>query len=126
MTPDTVTLPLHVPKPWGYELWWAWTEDYVGKLLHVERGQRLSVQYHEHKDETSYLQRGRLLLYKGPSAEDLTATELAPGASWRNLPGEIHAIEALEDCEVLEVSTSHVHDVVRLEDRYGRTGTSAV
>jgi quercetin dioxygenase-like cupin family protein len=118
-------VPVTVDKPWGHELWWAWTDQYVGKILHVRAGHRLSVQYHEHKDETSYVLRGRLHLLKGPSAEELVATPVAAGAQWRNLPGEIHTIEALEDSDVLEVSTPHLEDVVRLSDSYGREGTSA-
>ena len=123
--PRPEDVPMHVPKPWGYELWWAWTEDYVGKILFVAKGHKLSVQYHEHKDETSYLQRGRLLLHKGSSLEDLTVSEMGPGASWRNRPGDVHSIQALEDSWVLEVSTPQLDDVVRLEDGYGRAGTSA-
>ena len=117
-------LPVHVPKPWGYEIWWAWTDEYVGKILHVAAGHKLSVQYHEHKDETSYLQSGRMLLHKGVSLDELSVTPIGEGASWRNLPGEIHTIEALEDSFVLEVSTPHLEDVVRLEDGYGRVGTN--
>jgi mannose-6-phosphate isomerase-like protein (cupin superfamily) len=118
-------LPVRIDKPWGHEVWWAWTDDYVGKILHVKAGHRLSVQYHEHKDETSYVLRGRLTLFKGAAADDLTATALEPGAQWRNRPGEIHTIEAIEDADVLEVSTPHLDDVVRLSDAYGREGTSA-
>lgn len=118
-------LPVRIEKPWGHELWWAWTDDYVGKILHVKSGHRLSVQYHEHKDETSYVLSGRLILFKGASADDLTQTPVEPGAQWRNLPGEIHTIEAVEDAQVLEVSTPHLDDVVRLSDSYGREGTSA-
>jgi quercetin dioxygenase-like cupin family protein len=118
-------LPVQVAKPWGHELWWAWTDEYVGKILHVRAGHRLSVQYHEVKDETSYVLRGRLHLLRGPSAEELTATEVGPGSQWRNLPGQIHTIEAIEDADVLEVSTPHLQDVVRLSDSYGREGTSA-
>jgi mannose-6-phosphate isomerase-like protein (cupin superfamily) len=117
--------PRTVDKPWGHELWWAHTERYAGKILHVRAGQRLSLQYHEHKDETSYLLSGRMLLVKGTSEADLTETEIEPGYGWRNLPGEIHTIEAIEDSDVLEVSTPELDDVVRLEDRYGRQGTSA-
>jgi mannose-6-phosphate isomerase len=121
----TWKLPYKVQKPWGYELWWALTDDYAGKILSVERGHRLSLQFHEQKDETAYLLSGRLLLMKGPSEDDLTTTELGPGDTWRNVPGDVHTIEALEDCTVLEVSTPEVDDVVRLSDRYGREGTSA-
>jgi mannose-6-phosphate isomerase len=122
---DRAQLPVHVPKPWGYEIWWAWTDEYVGKIIHVNRGHKLSVQYHERKDETSYLQSGRMLLHKGTSLEDLETTEIEVGASWRNRPGEVHTIEALEDADVLEVSTPHLDDVVRLQDGYGREGTNA-
>ena len=123
LTPER--LPIRVEKPWGYEIWYAWTEQYVGKILHVNRGGRLSLQYHRRKDETSYVLRGRLLLTKGPNAERLVVTEVGEGHVWRNRPGEIHTLEALEDADVLEVSTPELDDVVRLRDRYGRAGTSA-
>jgi mannose-6-phosphate isomerase len=118
-------LPRRVDKPWGHELWFALTERYAGKLLHIQAGQRLSVQYHEEKDESSYLLSGRLLLYRGPSADELTTTELTAGAVWRNKPGQVHTIEALENSVVVEVSTPELDDVVRLTDDYGRTGTAA-
>ena len=92
VSPDR--LPVRIDKPWGYEIWYAWTERYVGKILHVRRGQRLSLQYHREKDESSYLLRGRLLLTKGPSEDRLTVTEVGEGHAWRNRPGEIHTIEA--------------------------------
>lgn len=114
-----------VDKPWGHEVWFADTDHYAGKILHVEQGQRLSLQYHERKDESSYLLSGRLLLVHGPSADDLTETVLEPGAAWRVRPGEVHTIEALEAAVVVEVSTPHLDDVVRLSDSYGREGTSA-
>lgn len=117
-------LPLRVNKPWGYELWFAQTDRYAGKLLHVDADQRLSIQYHAKKDETSYLLSGRLLLSQGSDANSLTATELAPGAVWRNEPGQVHTIKALEDSVVIEVSTPELDDVVRLADDYGRAGTS--
>jgi mannose-6-phosphate isomerase len=109
-----------VEKPWGHEVWWADTDHYAGKLLIVDKGQRLSVQLHREKDETSYLLSGKLLVLQGPSAEELTERVLEPGSSWRNEPGVVHTIEALEDATVLEVSTPHLDDVVRLSDRYGR------
>ena len=115
--------PRRVDKPWGQELWFAQTERYAGKLLYVTAGERLSVQYHEEKDETSYLLSGRLLLSRGSSVEELTNRELAAGAVWRNRPGEVHTIEALEDAVVIEVSTPELEDVVRLEDEYGRAGS---
>jgi quercetin dioxygenase-like cupin family protein len=118
-------LPKRIDKPWGHELWWALTDDYAGKILHIEKGHRLSLQFHERKDESAYLMSGRLLLIKGSSEDDLTTAELEPGAAWRNVPGEVHTIEALEDSDVLEVSTPELDDVVRLSDSYGREGTSA-
>jgi mannose-6-phosphate isomerase len=118
-------LPRRVEKPWGHELWFARTERYAGKLLHVRAGKRLSVQYHERKDETSYLLSGSLLLSKGPDAESMTTGELVAGAAWRNEPGQVHTIEALEDSVVVEVSTPELDDVVRVSDDYGRAGTSA-
>ena len=115
-------LPRRVDKPWGHELWFAHTDRYAGKLLHVDAGQRLSIQYHEKKDETSYLLSGCLLLSRGPRPDSLVSTELVPGAVWRNEPGQVHTIEALEDAVVVEVSTPELDDVVRLADDYGRAG----
>ena len=109
-----------VEKPWGHEIWWARTDDYAGKILVVDAGQALSLQLHREKDETSYLLSGRLRLLQGPSEHELTERTLLPGDSWRNEPGVVHSIEALEDSTVLEVSTPQLDDVVRLRDRYGR------
>jgi mannose-6-phosphate isomerase len=117
-------LPRRVEKPWGHEVWFALTDRYAGKFLHVRAGKRLSVQYHVEKDETSYLLSGRLLLSRGPNADSLVATELGTGAVWRNEPGDVHTIEALEDAVVVEVSTPELDDVVRLTDDFGRAGTS--
>lgn len=117
-------LPLRVAKPWGFELWYAQTDSYAGKILHVDRGHRLSLQYHERKDESCYLLSGRVLLVQGPTAEELQEYELEPGAVWRNVPGQVHTIQALEDSDVLEVSTPELDDVVRISDQYGREGTS--
>jgi mannose-6-phosphate isomerase len=113
-----------VEKPWGYEIWYAVTEKYAGKILHVDQGHRLSLQFHKRKDESCYLLTGRLLLIKGPTADELRQETIGPGQTWRNHPGEVHTIEALEDSDVLEVSTPHLDDVVRLHDDYGREGTS--
>lgn len=118
-------LPRRVEKPWGHEVWFAHTERYAAKLLHVDAGHRLSVQYHELKDETSYLLSGRLLLSQGEDVDRLEEVEIGAGAVWRNAPGVVHTIEALEDSLVLEVSTPELGDVVRLADRYGRSGLSA-
>jgi hypothetical protein len=118
-------LPVKVEKPWGYEIWYAWTDQYVGKIIHVNRGGKLSRLYHLQKDVTSYLLKGKLRLTKGPDADHLTITEIDAGHQWRNRPGEIHTIEGVEDSDVLEVSTPHLDDVVRLKDNYGREGTNA-
>ncbi len=118
-------LPREVTKPWGSELWYAHTDRYAGKILRVDAGHRLSVQYHSEKDETSYLLSGRLLVEQGDTADSMRRRELAPGAVWRNPPGIVHTIEALEDSVILEVSTPELHDVIRIEDRYGRAAESS-
>jgi mannose-6-phosphate isomerase-like protein (cupin superfamily) len=122
---DDSPLPRRVAKPWGYEIWYALTDRYAGKILHVNRGHRLSLQYHERKDESCYLLTGRLLLLQGLDANELHERPIGPGSVWRNQPGDIHTIEALEDSEILEVSTPDLDDVVRLKDAYGREGTTA-
>ncbi len=109
-----------VEKPWGHEEWWADTELYGGKLLHVKAGHRLSLQLHEEKDESSYVLSGRLRLTSGIGPDDLREREIGPGFAWRVKPGTVHTIEAIDDSVVIEVSTAHFDDVVRLEDRYGR------
>ena len=111
-----------VQKPWGHEVWWAQTDLYAGKLLYVTASHRLSLQFHREKDESSYLLSGRLLLTRGPSADALETKEIGPGFAWRAEPGTVHTIEALEDSVVLEASTPHLDDVVRLRDSYGREG----
>lgn len=116
--------PHRVDKPWGHEVWWAQTDLYAGKLLYVKAGHRLSLQFHREKDESSYLLSGRLRLTRGASADELETAEVGPGYSWRIEPGVVHTIEAIEDAVVLEVSTAHLDDVVRLDDRYGRTEPS--
>jgi mannose-6-phosphate isomerase len=118
-------LPRAIPKPWGSELWFAHTDRYAGKILKVRAGARLSIQYHEDKDETSYVLSGRVVVSQGDAAEGMTTQELGPGGSWRNPPRLVHTLEAVEDSEVIEVSTPQVEDVVRLEDKYGRAPDSA-
>jgi len=113
-----------VDKPWGYELHWARTERYVGKILHIKAGHALSVQYHDRKDETVHLLNGELV-YRVQMGEALEDMRLRAGESFRITPGTIHQMEAVTDCDVLEVSTPELDDVVRLSDRYGREGTSA-
>ncbi len=118
------SLPREVSKPWGSELWYAQTDRYAGKILRIKAGQRLSVQYHVAKDETSYLLSGRAKISQGASQEQLQEREIGPGDAWRNEPNVVHTIEAIEDSVVLEVSTPELDDVVRLDDRYGRTNGS--
>jgi mannose-6-phosphate isomerase-like protein (cupin superfamily) len=115
-----------VPKPWGYELIWAQTERYVGKILHINAGEALSVQYHMVKDETVHLLAGELL-YRVQLEGDSEPRDmrLQRGDSFRITPGTVHQMEAVTDCDILEVSTPELNDVVRLSDRYGREGTSA-
>jgi mannose-6-phosphate isomerase len=109
-----------VEKPWGFEIWWAQTDSYAGKLLHIEQGHRLSLQYHQVKDESCYVLAGRVRLLKGPGIDDLESRAMDQGACWRTRPGEIHTIEALEPSDVLEASTPQLDDVIRLMDDYGR------
>ena len=115
-----------VDKPWGYEIWWPRTERYVGKILHVNKGESLSLQYHNVKDETIMIQSGLLLFQTRPAGEEgeLRQVEMKPGDVFHITPGTLHRMTALEDCDILEVSTPELDDVVRLEDRYGRAGTS--
>ena len=112
-----------VEKPWGHELIWAHTERYVGKLLHVKAGHALSLQYHNVKDETIHLHAGQLRLEVDEGA-GMTTRNLAVGESYHIKPLTKHRMVAVTDCDILEVSTPELDDVVRLEDRYGRTGTS--
>jgi mannose-6-phosphate isomerase-like protein (cupin superfamily) len=113
-----------VQKPWGYELVWAETERYAGKTLHVERGHALSLQYHLRKDETLCLLSGEIELHYG-DGEPLEVVRLRPGDSFRIRPGLWHRLVALETSDILEASSPELDDVVRVDDRYGRTGSSA-
>ena len=113
-----------VQKPWGHETIWAHTEHYVGKVLHVKAGHALSLQYHNVKDETIHLLRGEMI-YRVKQGETLVELPFKAGQSYRNTPGTVHQMEAVTDCDILESSTPHLDDVVRLTDRYGREGTSA-
>jgi mannose-6-phosphate isomerase-like protein (cupin superfamily) len=117
--------PQRVEKPWGYELIWALAESYAGKLLSVSAGHELSLQFHKEKDESWYVLQGRAELELAAAGEKTTSTEVVtPGAAFRITPGTVHRIRALEDTVILEVSTPQLDDVVRLDDAYGRTGTS--
>ena len=110
-----------VEKPWGYELHWAKTERYVGKVLHIKAGHALSLQYHNRKDETIFPHSGSMLFEIGGPDGTLTQREMRPGDSVHVTPKTVHRMTALEDCDVLEVSTPELDDVVRLDDRYGRS-----
>jgi len=115
---------LRVPKPWGYELIFAKTARYVGKILHINQGETLSLQYHNIKEETLFVVRGELKLTI-ESDGDRRVLPLREGESFHIPPRLIHRMEAVVDTDVAEVSTPELDDVVRLEDRYGREGTSA-
>ena len=125
MTSPYAVTPRRVEKPWGWELVWAEAEAYVGKLLFVRAGHSLSLQYHEVKDEAWLVQEGRASLELGELGSPLEAVEIAQGDAFRYRPGTVHRVTAIEDLLIVEVSTPHLDDVVRLEDRYGREGTSA-
>jgi mannose-6-phosphate isomerase-like protein (cupin superfamily) len=115
-----------VDKPWGYELIWALTDVYCGKVLFVRAGHALSLQFHREKDESWLVQSGRAKLELGDAGESVLVEEvIGPGAAFRYTPGTVHRVTAIEDTTILEVSTPHLDDVVRLEDAYGREGTSA-
>ena len=108
-----------VEKPWGYELHWAKTDRYVGKIIHVNKGHALSLQYHNVKDETIFLWTGKQL-FEIEIDGKLTGREMKPGEAVHITPKTVHRMTALEDSDILEASTPELHDVVRLEDRYGR------
>ncbi len=117
--------PRTVQKPWGSELIWAETDDYAGKILFVQAGESLSLQYHEVKDESWYVLEGRSRLELGEVGNDgLEELEIGPGQAFRFRPGTVHRVTAIEDTRIVEVSTAHLADVVRLADSYGREGTS--
>ena len=113
-------LPHRVAKPWGFELIWGQTEEYVGKVLHINAGESLSLQYHEVKDETIFLYSGQMRFWAGSSLETLEEVTLVEGEAFRVIPGTIHRMQAVTDCDVMEASTNHLDDVVRMDDRYGR------
>lgn len=115
-----------VDKPWGFEMIWAKTDRYVGKILHIRAGEALSLQYHRVKDETIMVLTGRLLLEFFVDGEPKQLRHLAPREPFRITPGLRHRMIAFEDVDVLEVSTPELDDVVRLEDRYGRGPASDV
>ncbi len=116
---DTET---RVDKPWGYEIRWAITPRYLGKVLHINKGEALSLQYHEQKDETLFVREGTLDFELENANGELETHRLEPGDAVHVSPGRRHRMTAVEDCDLFEVSTAEIDDVVRLEDRYGRAG----
>jgi quercetin dioxygenase-like cupin family protein len=112
--------PKKVEKPWGYEIHWAVTDRYVGKILHIEAGQLLSLQYHNQKDESIYVLRGRMIFRYKDARGELVDREMIAGEAQHVPTGMVHQFEALEHTDVLEASTPQLDDVVRLKDRYGR------
>jgi mannose-6-phosphate isomerase-like protein (cupin superfamily) len=117
--------PRRVEKPWGWELIWAHADAYVGKILFVRAGESLSLQFHREKDESWYVESGRARLELGDAGQEALDEEIVTTrACFRYRPGTVHRVTAIEVTTILEVSTPHLDDVVRLEDRYGREGTS--
>jgi mannose-6-phosphate isomerase len=113
-----------VEKPWGHELRWAVTDRYLGKLIHVNKGHQLSLQYHVQKDESIFIASGLLDLVLEDDNGDLSVHRMTPGMSARVRAGRRHRFIAVEDTDLFEVSSPEIDDVVRLEDSYGREGTS--
>ena len=112
-----------IEKPWGYELRWGITDHYAGKVLHINRGEALSLQYHERKDEYQYIVKGEVEMELGRADEALVTHRMKAGDTLHITPGTRHRLTAVEDTDIFEVSTPEIDDVVRLEDRYGRAGT---
>jgi mannose-6-phosphate isomerase-like protein (cupin superfamily) len=115
---------VRVDKPWGYELRFAITERYLGKLIHVNQGEALSLQYHEQKDETLLVTLGEMDLELEGDDGTIAVHRMRTGDCVRVVPGRRHRMTAVQDCEFFEVSSPEINDVVRLDDRYGREGTS--
>jgi mannose-6-phosphate isomerase len=115
-----------VDKPWGWELIWAETDRYVGKVLFVKAGESLSLQFHRVKDESWYVHSGRAKIELGDAGEAVLKEEVVSAPAFFHFePGTVHRVGAIEDTTIIEVSTPQLDDVVRLEDDYGREGTSA-
>ena len=114
-------IPKKIEKPWGYELIWAHTENYVAKILFVKAGQALSLQFHQFKEETLFVESGECTIETGPDASHLSPQTYKHGDTFHVPPRKIHRIIASTDCRIFEVSTPQLTDVIRLEDRYGRS-----
>jgi mannose-6-phosphate isomerase-like protein (cupin superfamily) len=113
-----------VEKPWGWELWWTVTDRYVGKVIFITEGRRLSLQYHNEKDESVFVMEGEMILHLEDADGELQPIKLGPGEFRRVPVGRRHRFEAITDTKIIEVSTPELDDVVRLEDDFGREGTS--
>jgi mannose-6-phosphate isomerase-like protein (cupin superfamily) len=114
-----VKVPYRVEKPWGHELIWARTDRYVGKILHIEPGHVLSLQYHNRKDETIHVLKGEII-FRVKQGEELVERRMREGESYHIRPLTVHQMEAVTPADLLEASTPEIDDVVRLQDRYGR------
>ena len=114
-----------IDKPWGHELRWAITDRYLGKLIHVNKGHQLSLQYHVQKDESIFIASGLVDLVLEDEQGEVHVHRLRPGMSARVRPGRRHRFVGVEDSDIFEVSSPEIDDVVRLEDSYGREGTSS-
>ena len=114
-------LPRKTEKPWGFELLWAHTPKYVGKLIFISKGHQLSLQYHKVKDESMYIYQGKAQIEIEDSNGQLVSIMAKPGFSIRISPHTKHRLAAVEDTTLFEVSTSELEDIERLEDDYGRT-----
>ncbi|HEX4755907.1 MAG TPA: cupin domain-containing protein [Candidatus Dormibacteraeota bacterium] len=113
-----------VTKPWGHEVRWAVTDRYLGKLIHINKGEQLSLQYHVQKDESILIMSGLMDLVLEDERGEVRTHRMSPGMTARVRPGRRHRFAAVEDCDLVEVSSPEIDDIVRLEDRYGREGTS--
>jgi mannose-6-phosphate isomerase len=121
---DRFAVPVkRVEKPWGYELVYAATDRYAGKVIFIKAGEELSLQFHRKKDETIYVQSGRVEFEIGDPGKPVDTEVIAPGRAFHLAAGTVHRIRALEDTVILEVSTPEFDDIVRLEDKYGRAET---
>ena len=123
--PPESELPRRVDKPWGHEIIWAHAANYVGKLIVIDTGRRLSFQYHDIKDEWIYVVSGRLKLTLENGAGVIEDRELGPGEGAHVAVNRRHRFTAIETCTLIEVSTPELDDVIRLQDDFGREGTNA-
>lgn len=122
--PDGADPNAFIKKPWGWENRFAITDRYLGKIIHIDAGEMLSLQFHRHKDETILIVKGVMDLQLESDSGAMQSIRLRPGQSQRIVPGRKHRMVAVEECEFFEVSSPEIDDVVRLEDKYGRAGTS--